>query len=134
MRQTLHLVRSLSLFMLIVFCLVTPVAWLVAGADGLVGSSVSTVVTLLLGLLTILVFQLFGESNQVAAVMAGTNLRLFGTLGFVLLSKMLYPAWGLKEFYIWLLVNYLAGLAWETWLLKSRSSLDFSWMIRQQSR
>lgn len=134
MRQVLPLVRSLTLFMILVWGLVTPVAWLVAGTSGVAGSSLSAGVTLLLGLLTILLFRFLGESNRVAAVMAGTNLRLFGTLGVALLINSQFPAWGLKEFYVWLLVDYLAGLAWETWILNSGASFDFSWLMRPHSK
>lgn len=134
MRQFLLQVRSLTLFMFLIWCLATPVAWLVSGFEGAVGSSVSSAVTLLFGSLAILVFRCLGESNRVAAVLAATNLRLFGTLGSVLLFQSLRPAWGLSQFYLWLVINYLAGLYWETRILKSDNAVDFTWLIRSQSK
>ena len=134
MRQFLPQARSLTLFMLLVWGLVTPVAWFASGADGATGSSVSSAVTLLFGWFAIWIFWYLGDSNRVAAVMAATNLRLFGTLGVVLLFQWLRPAWGLSQFHIWLLVNYLAGLFWETRILRSESPVDFSWLVRLRSK
>ncbi|MCA9095711.1 MAG: hypothetical protein KDA68_19660 [Planctomycetaceae bacterium] len=134
MRQFAPQVRSLTLFMFLVWCLVTPVAWLVSGFEGAAGSTISSVVTLLFGSLAILIFGYLGEPNRVAAVMVATNLRLFGTLGAVLLFRSLHPAWGLSQFYIWLIVNYLAGLSWETRIFWTGGPVDLGWMFRPQSK
>ncbi len=134
MRQILPHLRRLTLVLVLVWVVVTPVAWWIAGSAGLLGSSISSAVTLILGGISIALFHYFGEGNRVSAVMAVTNLRLFGTLGAALAVQSLRPEWGLKEFYVWLLVNYLTGLAWETYILKSNSQVDFSWLIRPQSK
>lgn len=134
MRQILPQVRSLAILLLIVWSILTPVAWLVSGVDGIGGSFVSTVVTLALGSLVIFLFHTLGESNRVAAVMVATNLRLFGTLGAVLLLRPLQPSWGFSQFYLWMLVNYLAGLYWETRIFWTGGSVDLGWMFRPQSK
>jgi len=133
MHQILSLSRKLTVFMLVVGSLVSGLAWCLVGVSGLLGSLVSLVFTLLFGILSIAVFNLVGERHRVAAVMAGTNLRLLGTLGVVLLAKWLAPEWGVRQFYSWLLIDYMACLAWETRLLMSGAHLDWSWLVGQSS-
>ncbi len=134
MRQILPQLRSLAFLVLFVWCVLTPIAWLVSAVDGIGGSTLSSVVTLGLGCLVIFLFHTLGESNRVAAIMVATNLRLFGTLGAVLLMRPLIPAWGFKQFYVWLLVNYLAGLFWETRIFWTGGPIDLGWMFRPQSK
>lgn len=126
--------RSLILFLLVTWLVLSLAAWLIAGVDGLVGSTISSLLALGCGILSIGLFCFISEKNRIAAVMGIFALRLFLTLAIVLVVKQLFPAWGLKEFYSWLIVVYLVSLAWETRLFLAGTTLEWSWLLEQHSR
>ena len=88
-------------------------AWLVAETKGLIGLSVSAVLCTIPGCLVVAFKRLAGES-QATLVLAAGGLRMFFVLLGALGAKFVVSGYGLKEFYVWLILFYLFTLALET--------------------
>lgn len=93
-------------------------AFSLAGADGLEGAAYASFICLLPGWLVVYVTSRYPDAgSQASAVLLGTGLRMaFVLVGAVVLIKT-RPEWGLLEFYVWLLIDYLVFLALETLML-----------------
>ena len=117
---------SVDVFRLVVASLVFALvlagpAWLVAGDKGLVGLSVAAVLCTLPGCLVVEFKGLVGDS-QATLVLAAGGLRMFFVLLGALMAKFVVEGYGLKEFFVWLILFYLFTLALETKSLLSVKS------------
>lgn len=90
-------------------------AWLVADLRGVIGLTISGMLCLLPGCIA-LGFKAWLGSSQSAYVLVAGGLRLGFVLAGALGAKFAWPEFGLKEFFIWLVLYYLFVLAIETWL------------------
>jgi hypothetical protein len=88
-------------------------AWLVAETKGLIGLGVSAVLCTIPGCLVVAFKRLAGES-QAALILAAGGLRMFFVLLGALGAKFVVSGYGLKEFFVWLILFYLFTLALET--------------------
>ncbi|MFT5325664.1 MAG: hypothetical protein ACI8P0_003535 [Planctomycetaceae bacterium] len=88
-------------------------AWLVAETKGLIGLGVSAVLCTIPGCLVVAFKRLAGES-QATLVLAAGGLRMFFVLLGALGAKFVVSGYGLKEFFVWLILFYLFTLALET--------------------
>ena len=97
--------------------LAAPAMW-AAGSAGLEGLTIAAVICLVPGWLVFLFASGYGSPNsQAVAVLGGMLLRMvFVLVGTVVVYSM-RPDLRLREFYVWLLVFYLATLAVETALI-----------------
>lgn len=96
-------------------------AWLVAGDKGLIGIAAATVLCTLPGCLVVAFKGLVGDS-QATLVLAAGGLRMFFVLLGALAAKFVVEGYGLKEFFVWLILFYLFTLALETKSLLSVKS------------
>ena len=88
-------------------------AWLVAEGKGLIGLVAATVLCTLPGCLVVALKGLVGDS-QATLVLAAGGLRMFFVLLGALTAKFVVEGYGLKEFFVWLILFYLFTLALET--------------------
>lgn len=99
----------------------SPLAMLVAGQDGLQGLAVSAGLCVLPGLLTVwLASSVNDPVAKVWLTVGGMLVRMCVVLIAALAFYKVRPDWGLPEFYIWLIVFYNVLLFAETWLLLPR--------------
>jgi hypothetical protein len=117
---------SVDVFRLVVASLVFALvlagpAWLVAGDKGLVGLAAAAVLCSLPGCLVVAFKGLVGDS-QATLVLAAGGLRMFFVLLGALMAKFVVEGYGLKEFFVWLILFYLFTLALETKSLLSVKS------------
>lgn len=96
-------------------------AWLVAGSKGLIGLLAATVLCTLPGCLVVAFKGLVGDS-QATLVLATGGLRMFFVLLGALMARFVVEGYGLKEFFVWLILFYLFTLALETKSLLSVKS------------
>ena len=101
-------------------------AYRFAGSDGLEGSAYAAFICLLPGWLVVYVTSRYPDAgSQAGAVLLGTGLRMaFVLVGAVVLVKT-KPSWGLQEFYVWLLIDYLVFLGLETVMLVPTESKSY---------
>ena len=110
---------QLSLFLLGgvgLWALLAGPAWLLAGTTGLIGLTIAAVLCLAPALATVAFEVMFAPSQNVLFLVS-TGLRFGLVLGSALVAKTSRPEFGLREFFVWLIVFYLFTLAVETWLL-----------------
>ena len=88
-------------------------AWLVAGNKGLIGLAVAAVLCTLPGCLVVAFKGLVGDS-QATLILAAGGLRMFFVLLGALGAKFVVSGYGLKEFFVWLILFYMFTLALET--------------------
>lgn len=88
-------------------------AWLVAGSRGLIGLAAAAVLCTIPGCLVVAFKGLVGNS-QATLVLAAGGLRMFFVLLGALVAKFVVVGYGLKEFFVWLILFYLFTLAMET--------------------
>lgn len=88
-------------------------AWLLAGSKGLIGLAVAALLCTIPGCLVVAFKGLFGGS-QAALILAPGGLRMFFVFLGALAAKFVVSGYGLKEFYVWLILFYLFMLALET--------------------
>lgn len=101
-------------------------AWLVAESKGLIGLAAAALLCTVPGCLVVAFKELAGGS-QATLVLAAGGLRMFFVLLGALAAKFVVTGYGLKEFFIWLILFYLFTLALETKSLlgvKSESGQD----------
>lgn len=88
-------------------------AWLVAEGKGLIGLAAAAVLCTFPGCLVVAFKGLVGDS-QATLVLAAGGLRMFFVLLGALMAKFVVDGYGLKEFFVWLILFYLFTLALET--------------------
>lgn len=116
---------SVDVFRLVVaslvfaFLLAGP-AWLVAETKGLIGLGVSALLCTIPGCLVVAFKGLVGGS-QATLILAAGGLRMFFVLLGALGAKFVVSGYGLKEFFVWLILFYLFTLALETKSLLTES-------------
>ena len=99
-----------------------PAYWL-AGTAGVEGLSIAALLCLLPGWLVFALGTLYGvANNQAATVLSGTVLRLLFVLFGALAVRNLRPDLQFREFFVWLLVFYMATLLLETLLTAGKTS------------
>lgn len=112
----------------LLWCVQMAVAHQWTGQAGVQGATVAAVANLLPGLLVLSVSAWLGESRRLAVVLAGTVLRMGVVLGALIAVRQIRPEWGWRDFHVWLLTDYFACLACETWILlrsvKSETGLN----------
>ncbi len=116
-KSLLILTTSCFLFWVL---LIVP-AWLVADLRGFVGLSVAAAMCLLPGVIALGCKSWLAADSQSAFVLIASGLRLGIVLAGALAAKSLWPAFGFKEFFVWLVLFYLFVLAIETWLTVRRA-------------
>ena len=101
-------------------------AYYLAGPSGLEGLGYAAFLCLLPGGLALALQGLARtDALRVTLAMAASALRLMLVLAGVLFLRMSRPDLGVKEFFVWLILFYLATLAVETGLLlQSRSRVS----------
>lgn len=93
-------------------------AYALAGTAGLEGLSYAAVLCLIPGWLVFYVSGRYGVADQqVAAVAGATLLRLAFVVGGIFAIGGARPGLGIREFLAWVVVFYLATLAYETAVL-----------------
>ncbi len=99
-------------------------AWLAAAREGLLGLSFACVLCLLPGCIVFCAaaFYGLGGSRVPLVILAGTVLRMMFVLLGMVVVQSLDQRLGFREFVVWLLVFYLAMLAFETYLVLPRAS------------
>ncbi|MFT4555382.1 MAG: hypothetical protein ACI92S_000712, partial [Planctomycetaceae bacterium] len=100
--DVLRMVVASLLFTLVL----TGPAWLVAGSKGLIGLAVAAVLCTVPGCLVVAFRGLVGDS-QATLVLAAGGLRMFFVLLGALGAKFVVTGYGLKEFFVWLILFYL---------------------------
>lgn len=101
--------------------LLSPVAMSMAGVMGLQGLAVAAAICLLPGLVAVWLASAVTEPMaKTWLTLGGMLVRMMIVLMAVLICRQLQPQWGLREFYIWLVVFYNVLLLTETWLLLPR--------------
>ena len=101
-------------------------AQLLAGPTGIAGLTYAALLCLVPGWLVFCIGSLYGVSSTQAAIVAigGSVLRLLSVLFGALVVRSVRSDLGLREFFVWLLVFYMATLLIETLLLlKQQPSL-----------
>lgn len=98
--------------------LVVP-AWLLAEMNGLIGLTISAVLCVVPGCVVV-VWKEFLSPTQNVLFLVSTGLRFGLIFASALLAKAVRPEFGIREFYVWLIVFYLYALAVETWLVLRR--------------
>jgi hypothetical protein len=88
-------------------------AWLVAETKGLIGLAVSAVLCTVPGCLVV-AFKGLAGGSQATLILAAGGLRMFFVLLGALGAKFVVSGYGLKEFFVWLILFYLFTLAIET--------------------
>jgi len=88
-------------------------AWLVAGSKGLVGLSAAALLCLVPGCLVTGFRHLAGDSQAVLLLASG-GLRMAFVLMGALVARFGVDGYGLREFFVWLILFYLFTLAIET--------------------
>ena len=88
-------------------------AWLLAESKGLIGLAVAALLCTIPGCLVVAFKGLFGGS-QATLILAPGGLRIFFVFLGALGAKFVVSGYGLKEFYVWLILFYLFMLALET--------------------
>lgn len=102
--------------------LVGPAYWL-AGVAGVEGLSIAAVLCLLPGWLVFALGTLYGvANNQAMIVLSGTVLRMLSVLFGALAVREFRPDLQFREFFVWLLVFYMATLLLETLLTVGNNS------------
>ncbi len=91
-------------------------AWLLAEVSGLVGLTMSALLCLMPGCVVV-AWQVFLSPPQSVLFLVSTGLRFGLIVASALLARSLRPEFGVREFYVWLIVFYLYALAVETWLV-----------------
>jgi lysylphosphatidylglycerol synthetase-like protein (DUF2156 family) len=114
--DVLRIVVASLLFTLVL----TGPAWLVAESKGLIGLVVAAVLCTVPGCLVVAFKGLVGDS-QATLVLAAGGLRMFFVLLGALGAKFVVTGYGLKEFFVWLILFYLFTL-----ILETKSILGFS--------
>ena len=101
-------------------------AYYLAGPAGLEGLGYAAFLCLLPGCLALMLQGLARtDALRVTLAMAASGLRLLLVLAGVISVRMARPDLGIKEFFVWLILFYLATLAVETGLLlQSRSRIS----------
>lgn len=94
-------------------------AWWVAESRGLIGLAVSAALCLVPGCVA-LVLTVWGGPG-VSLMFLSSGLRLGFVLTGSLVAKFLVTGYGMREFFVWLIVFYLFTLAVETWLAMRRN-------------
>lgn len=95
-------------------------AWWLAGSKGLTGLAFSAALCLIPGCAAVLVRVRGGSSATIVLVSIG--LRLTFVMAGALAAKLLVTGYGMREFFIWLILFYLFTLAVETWFAFRRNS------------
>lgn len=88
-------------------------AWLVAEWKGLIGLVAAAVLCTVPGCLVV-AFRGLVAGSQSTFVLAAGGLRMFFVLVGSLFVKFVVEGYGLKEFFVWLILFYLFTLALET--------------------
>ena len=91
-------------------------AWMLAGTLGVIGLTIAAVLCLAPALVTV-AFDVLLAPSQNVLFLVSTGLRFGLVLASALVAKVSRPEFGLREFFVWLIVFYLFTLAVETWLL-----------------
>ena len=94
-------------------------AWLVAEKKGLIGLAVSAVLCTAPGCLVVGFKKLVGGS-EAALVLASSGLRMFVAMLGALVAR--FGGYGMREFFLWLILFYMFTLALETRSLLSVQS------------
>ncbi|MEX0702236.1 MAG: hypothetical protein WD069_09090 [Planctomycetales bacterium] len=93
-------------------------AWMLAGSAGLLGLTISGLLCLVPGWLTLcLASSGRGSAAPVAMILAATVLRMLVVLAGVLAMRAALPRLGFREFIVWLLAYYLGMLLVETLMI-----------------
>lgn len=100
-------------------------AWLLAGQDGLAGLTVAAAICLLAGV-PILFFVGLLSNSQSMLPLLGSVLRLVFVFCGCLAVLEFMPAWGFREFLIWLIIFYFVLLVVETVFILQGLKVDFS--------
>ena len=88
-------------------------AWLTAESKGLIGLVAAAVLCTVPGCLVV-AFKGLASGSQATLVLAAGGLRMFFVLLGSLVAKFVVEGYGLKEFFVWLILFYLFTLALET--------------------
>lgn len=88
-------------------------AWLTAESKGLIGLAAAAVLCTVPGCLVV-AFKGLVSGSQATLVLAAGGLRMFFVLLGSLVAKFVVEGYGLKEFFVWLILFYLFTLALET--------------------
>lgn len=88
-------------------------AWLTAESEGLIGLAAAAVLCTVPGCLVV-AFKGLVSGSQATLVLAAGGLRMFFVLLGSLVAKFVVEGYGLKEFFVWLILFYLFTLALET--------------------
>lgn len=97
-------------------------AWWLAGSKGLTGLTVSAALCLIPSCLAVLFKAWAGDSATTTLVSSG--LRLFFVMAGALVAKFVVTGYGMREFFVWLIVFYLFSLAVETWFSFRRNNSE----------
>jgi hypothetical protein len=96
-------------------------AWLMAEEKGLIGLAVSAVLCTAPGCL-IVSFKSLVSGSKATLVLASTGLRMFVVMLGALVARFGVAGYGMREFFLWLILFYLFTLVLETRsLLTARS-------------
>ncbi|MDA1162084.1 MAG: hypothetical protein O3B13_03180 [Planctomycetota bacterium] len=93
-------------------------AWLVAETKGLIGVGVSALLCVIPGCLVV-AFKGLAGGSQASLILTASGLRMFFVLLGALGAKFVVSGYGLKEFFVWLILFYMFTLALETMSLLS---------------
>jgi hypothetical protein len=88
-------------------------AWLVAETKGLIGVGVSALLCVIPGCLVV-AFKGLAGGSQASLILTASGLRMFFVLLGALGAKFVVSGYGLKEFFVWLILFYMFTLALET--------------------
>lgn len=88
-------------------------AWLVAEWKGLTGLAAAAVLCAVPGCLVV-AFKRLAAGSQSTLILAAGGLRMFFVLMGSLFVRFVVEGYGLKEFFVWLILFYLFTLALET--------------------
>lgn len=88
-------------------------AWLVAGSKGLIGLSAAAVLCTLPGCL-VTGFRHLAGGSQATLMLAAGGIRMAFVLLGALVARFGTDGYGLREFFVWLILFYLFTLALET--------------------
>ncbi len=98
-------------------------AWMVAGSRGVIGLTISAFLCLLPGWAVFLIVGQWGAlQSQASAVLVATVLRLVVVLVGAMAVVGVRPDFGLRDFFVWLIIFYTVTLMVETLLLVRKAS------------
>jgi hypothetical protein len=106
-------------------------AWLVAETQGLAGLSIAAGLCLVPGCLAAAAKTWWGLSH-VAFFLVASGLRLSLAAGGALVAKTARPEFGLREFFVWLILFYLFVVAVESLVTLKRMG-QLKWLKRPGS-